>query len=38
VTFPDLRAFIDLLRRDAAIVTVDAPVDRISKSRKSIGA
>jgi UbiD family decarboxylase len=27
VTFPDLRAFIDLLRRDAAIVTVDAPVD-----------
>ena len=27
MTFPDLRAFIDLLRRDAAIVTVDAPVD-----------
>ena len=25
--FPDLRSFIDLLRRDAAIVTVDAPVD-----------
>ena len=27
MSFPDLRAFIDLLRRDAAIVTVDAPVD-----------
>jgi UbiD family decarboxylase len=25
--FPDLRSFIDLLRRDAAIVTVNAPVD-----------
>jgi UbiD family decarboxylase len=25
--FPDLRSFIDLLCRDAAIVTVDAPVD-----------
>ena len=25
--FPDLRSFIDLLRRDNAIVTVDAPVD-----------
>ena len=25
--FPDLRSFIELLRRDAAIVTVDAPVD-----------
>src|SRR5687767_791817 len=25
--FPDLRSFIDILRRDAAIVTVDAPVD-----------
>jgi 4-hydroxybenzoate decarboxylase subunit C len=24
---PDLRAFLELLRRDAAIVTVDAPVD-----------
>ena len=27
MSFPDLRSFIDLLRRDAAIVTVDAPVD-----------
>ena len=27
MSFPDLRAFIDILRRDAAIVTVDAPVD-----------
>jgi 4-hydroxybenzoate decarboxylase subunit C len=27
VSFPDLRAFIDILRRDAAIVTVDALVD-----------
>jgi UbiD family decarboxylase len=27
VSFPDLRSFIDILRRDAAIVTVDAPVD-----------
>ena len=25
--FPDLRSFIEILRRDAAIVTVDAPVD-----------
>ena len=25
--FPDLRSFIDLLRRDNSIVTVDAPVD-----------
>ena len=25
--FPDLRSFIDVLRRDASIVTVDAPVD-----------
>ena len=25
--FPDLRAFIETLRRDAAIVTVDVPVD-----------
>ncbi len=27
MSFPDLRAFIDALRRDDAIVTVDAPVD-----------
>ena len=27
MSLPDLRSFIDLLRRDAAIVTVDAPVD-----------
>jgi 4-hydroxybenzoate decarboxylase subunit C len=27
-TFPDLRSFIDALRRDNDIVTVDAPVDR----------
>jgi UbiD family decarboxylase len=28
LTFADLRSFIDVLRRDDAIVTVDAPVDR----------
>jgi UbiD family decarboxylase len=27
VSFPDLRSFIDILRRDGSIVTVDAPVD-----------
>src|SRR3712207_2076167 len=27
MSFPDLRAFIDALRRDHDIVTVDAPVD-----------
>src|SRR6187399_3660022 len=27
MSFPDLRAFIDTLRRDNDIVTVDAPVD-----------
>ena len=28
MSFPDLRAFIDRLRHDEDIVTVDAPVDR----------
>jgi UbiD family decarboxylase len=28
VTFPDLRAFLDRLRRDNDVVTVEAPVDR----------
>jgi UbiD family decarboxylase len=27
LTFPDLQSFIDILRRDGSIVTVDAPVD-----------
>jgi UbiD family decarboxylase len=27
MSFPDLRTFIEALRRDDAIVTVDAPVD-----------
>jgi UbiD family decarboxylase len=27
LSFPDLRSFIDVLRRDASIVTIDAPVD-----------
>ena len=28
MSFPDLRTFIDRLRRDNDIVTVEAPVDR----------
>ena len=27
MSFPDLRTFLDALRRDGSVVTVDAPVD-----------
>ena len=38
LSFPDLRAFLDQLRRDGDLVDVDAPVDAASKSPRSTAA